>query len=94
MSAHPGEGYGHFSEDGTEYRITDPRTPRPWANIIANPRMGLAVSQSGSGFTGEDALVAKFEPRHAPRMGETIEVAVELEAMHLFDRATERRLES
>ncbi len=42
--------YGAFSEDGREYRISEPRTPRPWVNIIANPRFGLAVSQTGSGF--------------------------------------------
>ena len=46
--------YGHFSADGREFRITDPKTPRPWANIIANPRIGLAVSQTGSGFTWVD----------------------------------------
>ncbi|HSP34778.1 MAG TPA: glycosyl transferase family 36, partial [Thermoanaerobaculia bacterium] len=46
--------YGHFSDDGREYVITDPRTPRPWANIISNPRFGLAVAQSGSGFTWID----------------------------------------
>ena len=46
--------YGHFSPDGLEYVITDPRTPRPWANVIANRRFGLAVSQSGSGFTWID----------------------------------------
>lgn len=46
--------YGHFSEDGREYIITDPCTPRPWANVISNPRLGLAVSQSGSGFTWID----------------------------------------
>jgi cellobiose phosphorylase len=46
--------YGHFSADGTEYCITDPKTPRPWVNIIANPRMGLAISQTGSGFTWID----------------------------------------
>lgn len=46
--------YGHFSADGREYVITDPRPPRPWANVIANPRLGLAVSQSGSGFTWID----------------------------------------
>ncbi len=46
--------YGHFAPDGSEYRITDPRPPRPWANVIANPRFGLAVSQSGSGFTWID----------------------------------------
>ncbi len=42
--------YGHFSADGREFVITDPRPPRPWANIIANPRFGLAVTQTGSGF--------------------------------------------
>lgn len=46
--------YGHFSEDGREYVITDPRPPRPWANVIANERFGLAVAQSGSGFTWID----------------------------------------
>ncbi len=46
--------YGSFSADRREYIITDPRTPRPWANIIANERFGLAVSQSGSGFTWID----------------------------------------
>src|SRR6266545_2352988 len=46
--------YGHFSNDGTEYVVTDPRPPRPWVNIIANPRVGLAVSQTGSGFSWID----------------------------------------
>ena len=45
-----GNRYGHFSDDGREFVITDPYTPRPWANVISNERMGLAVSQSGSGF--------------------------------------------
>lgn len=46
--------YGRFAEGGCEYVVTDPRTPRPWANVIANKRIGLAVSQSGSGFTWID----------------------------------------
>ena len=46
--------FGHFAMDGREFVVTDPRTPRPWTNIIANPRIGLAVSQSGSGFTWID----------------------------------------
>ncbi len=46
--------YGHFSEDGREYIVTDPRPPRPWSNIIANERFGLAVSHTGSGFTWID----------------------------------------
>jgi cellobiose phosphorylase len=49
-----GNQYGHFAEDGTEFWITDPKTPRPWVNVIARPRIGLAVSQTGSGFTWID----------------------------------------
>ncbi|HET7707529.1 MAG TPA: glycosyl transferase family 36, partial [Thermoanaerobaculia bacterium] len=46
--------YGRFSDDGREYIITDPWPPRPWSNVIANERLGLAVSHSGSGFTWID----------------------------------------
>ncbi|MBN2445500.1 MAG: glycosyl transferase family 36 [Phycisphaerae bacterium] len=57
--------YGGFSADGDEYRITDYRTPRPWVNIIANPRLGLAVSQTGSGFSWVDnsqlAVITRWE---------------------------------
>ncbi|HSQ74866.1 MAG TPA: glycosyl transferase family 36, partial [Bacteroidota bacterium] len=43
--------YGHFSPDGREYIITDPRTPRPWINVISNGDYGLTVSQTGSGYS-------------------------------------------
>ena len=43
--------YGHFSEDGYEYIITRPDTPRPWTNIICNGDFGLIISQAGGGFT-------------------------------------------
>ncbi|HEX6199773.1 MAG TPA: glycosyl transferase family 36, partial [Thermoanaerobaculia bacterium] len=46
--------YGHFAADGREYVITDPATPRPWVNVIANPRSGLVVSQTGSGLSWID----------------------------------------
>ncbi len=57
--------YGHFSVDGREFCITNPRTPRPWVNVIANPRIGLIVSQTGSGFTWVDnsqlAVITRWE---------------------------------
>ena len=57
--------YGRFADDGLEYVVTDPRTPRPWVNVIANPRAGLVVSQTGSGFTWVDnsqlAVVTRWE---------------------------------
>ncbi len=43
--------YGHFSEDGLEYIITRPDTPRPWTNVISNGDFGLIVSQAGGGFS-------------------------------------------
>ncbi len=57
--------YGGFSIEGNEFHITDFRTPRPWVNIIANPRFGLAVSQTGSGFSWVDnaqlAAITRWE---------------------------------
>lgn len=49
-----GNAYGHFSPDGREFCVTAPGTPRPWVNVIANPRFGLVVSHTGSGFTWID----------------------------------------
>ncbi|HYE96911.1 MAG TPA: glucoamylase family protein [Rubricoccaceae bacterium] len=50
-------GYGAFSEDGTEYviRLGGPgepdATPLPWSNVVANERAGFVVTEGGSGFT-------------------------------------------
>ncbi len=41
--------YGYFSDDGKEYVITRPDTPRPWINIISNGDYGLTISQTGGG---------------------------------------------
>lgn len=61
--------YGHFSADGAEFCVTDANTPRPWVNIIANPRLGLAVSQAGSGFTWIDnsqlAVITRWQQEFA-----------------------------
>jgi len=43
--------YGRFSRDGKEYIITTPRTPRPWINVISNGDYGVAVSQTGGGYS-------------------------------------------
>ena len=43
--------YGYLTEDGYEFVVTDPQTPRPWANIISNGDFSLAVSQAGGGFS-------------------------------------------
>jgi multiple sugar transport system ATP-binding protein len=40
---------------------------------------------------GDDLLVAKVEHR-IPKMGERIELTVELDSMHLFDAETEKRI--
>ena len=44
------------------------------------------------GRVGDDVLVAKIEPHRAPRMGSRIDLVIELDSLHLFDAATERRL--
>lgn len=43
--------YGYFSEDGREYVITTPKTPRPWANIISNGDYAFMISQTGGGYS-------------------------------------------
>jgi len=43
--------YGYFREDGREYVITTPKTPRPWANIISNGDYTFMVSQTGGGYS-------------------------------------------
>ncbi|HTY60095.1 MAG TPA: glycosyl transferase family 36, partial [Bacteroidota bacterium] len=43
--------YGSFSDDGTEYIITTPGTPRPWINVISNGDYGCTVSQAGGGYS-------------------------------------------
>ena len=41
---------------------------------------------------GEELLVAKLEPHHIPRMGDKIDLNLELDTMHLFDGETEKRM--
>lgn len=51
-------GYGGFSQDGTEYVIRLPhrdgrlqRPPLPWINVVANQEAGFLVSEAGAGCT-------------------------------------------
>lgn len=46
--------YGYFDADGKAYTITRPDTPKPWANVLANPEFGTIISQAGGGFTWLD----------------------------------------
>jgi cellobiose phosphorylase len=43
--------YGHFSDDGNEYSITNHLTPKPWINVISNGDYGMVISQAGGGFS-------------------------------------------
>ncbi len=43
--------YGYFNNDGSEYVITNFKTPKPWINVISNGVYGLVVSQIGGGFS-------------------------------------------
>jgi len=58
--------YGFFSEDGREYIILTPLTPRPWGNVISNGDYGLMVSQTGSGYSwrgnaGQNRITRSFQ---------------------------------
>ena len=50
-------GYGGFTEDGSEYVIRlggdgEPAiTPLPWTNVVANPDVGFTATESGTGAT-------------------------------------------
>ena len=61
-------GIGGFTPDGREYVITTTpgqRTPAPWANVLANPRFGSVVSESGQAYTwGENAHEFRLTPWH------------------------------
>lgn len=59
-------GLGGFTEDGHEYVITTSRenvTPAPWVNVLANPRFGTVISESGAAYTwSENAHEVRLTP--------------------------------
>ena len=42
--------YGHFSNDGTEFVVTDPQTPRAFDNFLWNDAIFSNVQQTGVGY--------------------------------------------
>jgi multiple sugar transport system ATP-binding protein len=46
------------------------------------------------GRVGQDVVVAKVDPHRAPAIGAEVPLVLELDALHLFDAATERRLDA
>jgi cyclic beta-1,2-glucan synthetase len=66
---------GGFSPDGREYIITTTRgqaTPAPWVNVLANPRFGTVISESGSAYTwGENAHEFRLTPWHNDPVGDS-----------------------
>ena len=59
-------GLGGFTPDGREYVITTTHqqmTPAPWVNVLANPRFGTVISESGSANTwAENAHEFRLTP--------------------------------
>jgi cellobiose phosphorylase len=43
--------FGHFSEDGREFLVTDVRTPSPWLNYLENGRYFATISANGGGIS-------------------------------------------
>ncbi len=59
--------YGHFSEDGRQYVITRPDTPRPWINYLSNSRYCALCSQTGGGHSfyetsGYNRITREYPP--------------------------------
>ena len=59
-------GIGGFTPDGREYIITTgpgATTPAPWVNVLANPKFGTVVSESGSAYSwAENAHEFRLTP--------------------------------
>ena len=80
-------GIGGFSPDGCEYVVapgTGNVTPAPWVNVLANPRFGTIVSESGLGYTwSENAHLLRLTPWHNDPVSEPSG-----EAIYLRDEET------
>jgi len=43
--------YGYFDEKNREYVITNPETPRAWANYLGSPDYGAIISNNAGGYS-------------------------------------------
>lgn len=43
--------FGQFAEDGASYLIHRSQSPRPWMNVMSMGTYGVALSQTGSGYS-------------------------------------------
>ena len=43
--------YGHFSQDGLEFIVTNPQTPTPWINYLTNEKYCAIISQCAGGYS-------------------------------------------
>ncbi len=68
-------GTGGFTPDGKEYVITHDQaapTPAPWSNVIANPKLGMLVSEGGVGYTWRtNAREFRLTPFYNDPVGDT-----------------------
>jgi multiple sugar transport system ATP-binding protein len=74
---------------GVGDRVEGPVASIPVTVEVVEP-LGHEVIVHGK--TGNDVLVAKLDPHRAPRLGDAIELMVELTRLHLFAIDTELRL--
>lgn len=65
--------YGHFSDNGREYIITNPKTPRPWFNYLFNRVYHALLSHTGGGFSyykdPKCNRILRYEHLHQDRPG-------------------------
>ncbi len=52
--------YGHFSEDGRKYIVTDKNTPRQWYSIMANKNFASIMTNDGYGVIGYKSFYLRF----------------------------------
>ena len=72
------------------YRPARGETARVNAEVeIAEPLGHEVIAHAR---VGDDIFVAKLEPHHIPKIGDKIELLLELDNLHLFDAETESRL--